>query len=142
MIQTIIPILCPFIAILGGFAYVRFNDYYAAPAKFRITVIAEICSIYPTINNWPQSEEAFFKSAFPDLNVAVAEFRYFVPSYRRRAFDYAWLRYYCTYPEQNTNQIYHHYTAFQDNGETASQAQEIRNRPFHSNVSKLSPFFM
>ena len=140
MIQLTIPILCALFTILGGLAYVRFNAYYAASAKFRSAVIAELSSIYPTINNWPQNEEAFFKSAFPNLKVAVAEFRYFVPWYSRRVFDNTWLRYYCAYPEQNTNQIYHHYTAFQDNGETASQAQEIRNKTFHSNVSKLLSF--
>ena len=118
----------------------RLNEFNAASAKFRTAIIAELGTLYPIITNWPQNEDAFFKAVFPNLKDAVTEFRNFVPWYRRRAFDNAWLYYYCAYPEQTTSQIYHHYMAFQDNGETASQAQEIRNKTFHANVSNLLYF--
>ena len=136
-----LTIFCALIAILGGFAYVRFSAYYTASAKFRSAILKELDVLYPIITQWPKSEDAFFRAAFPNLQTAVAEFRHFVPWYRRRAFDNAWLCYYSAYPKQTKEQIYHHYMAsFDPHIDTQQIATARRDKTFHDNVSSLLSF--
>lgn len=102
------------IAILGAFAVQRFVAYRNASVKFRAAVIAELKSIYPLPVSWPQNIDGFLRLAFPALQSAVAEFRPFVPSWRRRAFDQAWSQYRNAYGREVDAQVYHHYIAFDD----------------------------
>ncbi|WP_148207852.1 hypothetical protein [Methylotenera mobilis] len=127
---------------VGYVAYLNFrlNEFNTASAKFRSAIIAELGTLYPIATNWPKNEDAFFKAAFPNMQAAVTEFRHFVPCYRRRAFDNAWLRYYCAYPERK-EECYHHYMAsFDPSVDTQEIATARRNKTFHANVSKLLSF--
>lgn len=128
---------------VGYVAYLNFrlNEFNAASAKFRAAVITELGAYYPIhTTDWPSHVDAFFKAAFPNLQSAVTEFRHFVPWYRRRAFDNAWLCYYSAYPEKTKEQIYHHYMAFYGVGETQQEGEARRNKTFHDNVSNLLSF--
>lgn len=112
-----------------------------ASIKFRSAILAELDALYPIATVWPKNEAAFFKAAFPNLQIAVTEFRHFVPWYRRRSFDNAWLCYYSAYPKDTKDQIYHHYMAsFDPLTETQEIATTRRNKTFHTNVSNLLSF--
>ncbi len=61
-----------------------------ACSTFRSKVLAELGAIYPTPGNWPTDIDTYLRAVFPSLQVAISEFRPFVPWWRRRAFDRAW----------------------------------------------------
>ena len=126
----------------GYVAYLNFsiNNFNVASVKFRSAILAELGALYPIPTVWPKNEDAFFKDAFPNLQIAVTEFRHFVPCYLHRSFDNAWLCYYSAYPKDTKDQIYHHYMAFHDIGEMQQDGEARRNKTFHANVSNLLSF--
>lgn len=74
----------------------RVNAYRAASVKFRSSVLLALRGLYPHPTSWPRDEMAIdhvLRTAFPALQVAVAEFRPFVPPWRRGAYDKAWRSY-------------------------------------------------
>ncbi|MEK7842055.1 MAG: hypothetical protein AAB197_05210, partial [Deltaproteobacteria bacterium] len=67
-----------------------------AAAKFRDTILTELKGLYPIPSDWPKDFNVFdckLRQAFPNLQVAVTNFRPFVPRYWRWAFDRAWFIY-------------------------------------------------
>jgi hypothetical protein len=72
------------------------------------------------------------ESVFSDLQIAVEEFRPFIPWYRRWLFDRAWRSYRYAYKEEGGYQCYHHYMAYSDNPDPKGQ--------FKRNVDKLLSF--
>jgi hypothetical protein len=86
-----------------------------ASVKFRQTVLGLFSGWYPLPVNWPDDIDRSLRIAFPTLQAAVAEFRPYVPWWRRRAFDRAWFRYRCGTGREIDLQNYHHYIAFDSN---------------------------
>ena len=117
----------------------RHSRKVSASASFRAAVVAELGRIYPVVINWPEDMDTFLRSAFPNLQGAVFQFRHFVPWWDRWRFDRAWLRFYCAYPGKMDEQCYHHYLGFYDKG-THRQAVGQREALFHKNVRHLLSF--
>jgi len=86
-----------------------------AAANFRAAVLAVLNGVYPLPVKWPDNIDHFLRSAFPALQATVAQFRPFVPRWRRRAFDRAWYNYRSASGQENELQAYHHYIAFDSN---------------------------
>lgn len=93
----------------------RQSRFKAASAKFISEVHSAFSGLYPHSVNWPENIDAKLRSVFPTLSAAVAEFRPFVPWYRRWFFDRDWFRYRCSTGRQIDVQCYHHYMAFGSN---------------------------
>lgn len=108
----VFTIVAAFMTIVGAFVLQRRSAFRNASVKFRAAVLKELSSIYPLPANWPEDIDGFLRAVFPRLQVAVAEFRPFVPRWRRRAFDCAWSRYRNTYGRAEDIQVYHHYQGF------------------------------
>lgn len=104
----------------------------AANASFRVKVLTELGSIYPVPASWPEDINSHLRAAFPALQVAVAEFRPYVPWWRRWRFDKAWFCYHCSTGRKVDAQVYHHYMAF--------SSQPDPKAMFHKNVSRLLSF--
>jgi hypothetical protein len=128
-----------FAALLGSWALFhvwKLNARRAASTKFRSAVLKALSGLYPLPTDWPNISAAIeprLKAIFSELQIAIAEFRPFIPWYNRRAFDQAWLRYRNAYSDREEReadyQCYHHYMAFDDNPEYKEQ--------FRHNVDKL-----
>lgn len=104
----------------------------AACIAFRAAILAKLGAIYPDSYKWPDDIRSFLRDAFPALQIAVSDFREFVPWWRRKAFDLAWQRYYGNTPDQNEPHLYYQYMAFDDN-------QDYKTI-FHDNVKSLLSF--
>lgn len=85
-----------------------------ACADFRAAISAALVGLYPEPSDWPSNIDSHLRQAFPALQTAVTRFRPFVPWYRRRGFDRAWLRYRSAYERKVDVQCYHHYIAYDD----------------------------
>jgi hypothetical protein len=117
----------------------RVNRRAAACAAFRSAIAKELGSIYPIPNAWPKDIAGFFKPRFDSLQTAVQLFRPFVRD--KAAFDVAWLRYYCAYPDKWQEQCYHHYmSAYDPKIGTQEGADRKAKTEFHNNVSRLLAF--
>jgi len=110
----------------------RSERHASACAQFRSKVLSELSALYPTPAYWPENIVGHLRQAFPNLQIAVAEFRPFVPWWRRHAFDRAWFQYHCSTGRAVDSQVYHHYMAFAD--------QPSPKETFHRNVSRLLSF--
>jgi len=86
-----------------------------AAATFRAEVLAVLKGLYPLPLEWPADITHALRKAAPALQSAVAQFRPFVPWWRRRAFDRAWFRYRSGSGREKDLQNYHHYIAFGSN---------------------------
>lgn len=109
--------------------------YATACSNFRASVLHALDGLHPHHAGWPRDGLAIdpmLRSAFPALQAAVAEFRPFVPWWRRRAFDGAWFLYHCSTGRPVDTQVYHHYMAF--------SGQPDPKATFHANVSRLLSF--
>jgi len=108
---------------------------------FRTAVLNELGSIYPNPAVWPRDVDAFLRSHFTALQIAVENFRPFVPWWNRWRFDRAWFRYRCATGRKVDIQCYlHYFDAYDSRTETQSQATARVKDLFHSNVSKLLSF--
>ncbi len=105
------------------------NRRAGACDAFRAAVLGKIAGLYPAATNWPENIDDYLRRIFPDLQVAVARFRPFIPWYKRRAFDRAWLCYRSAYLREIDVQCYHHYIGFDDQPDPKST--------FRDNVDRL-----
>jgi hypothetical protein len=103
-----------------------------ATAKFRASVLSALNGVYPLPFVWPADITQFLTNAAPQLQIAIHEFRPFVPWWRRPAFDRAWLRYRCGTGREADIQNYHHYIAFGSNPDP--------KETFRRNVASLLDF--
>lgn len=110
----------------------RKNRVAAASTQFRAIVLRTLVGLYPSPVDWPDDIDAHLRHIFPDLQVAVAEFRPFVPWWQRRSFDDAWFRYRSSTGRKIDIQVYHHYMSFSDQPEPKDT--------FYMNVSRLLSF--
>jgi hypothetical protein len=93
----------------------RQNARRDAGAKFRVAYLSALSGLYPLPTNWPDDIDHFLRGVFPTLQSALAEFRPFVPFWRRWAFDRAWFKYRCGTGRPIDLQNYFHYMAFGSN---------------------------
>ena len=136
MSETIlITILIAFISAFIILYVNRLNYYRSAANKFRDKIFTIFKGLYPNPVDWPENR-AFIVNIlidkFPELDSAVAEFRPFIPFYKRWLFDRAWFRYRCSTGRKIDTQCYHHYIEFGSNPGYKDN--------FHRNVSKLLSF--
>ena len=103
-----------------------------ACAVFRSAVLSELGLIYPKPAVWPENIDVFLRSHFTALQIAVENFRPFVPWWNRYSFERAWFRYRCSTGRKVDVQCYHHYMAFGDNPNYKAI--------FYANVSFLLSF--
>ncbi|MGB8339565.1 MAG: hypothetical protein WCD07_12930 [Burkholderiales bacterium] len=74
----------------------QLNAYRTASAKFRAAVLTALEGLYPVPANWPMEAgriNIILREAFPALQIATAEFKPFVPWWRKRSFENAWYIY-------------------------------------------------
>ncbi|HAI94419.1 MAG TPA: hypothetical protein DCM36_06850 [Xanthomonadaceae bacterium] len=117
--------------------YIAYRNNYksrraAAGAQFRAAITNALTGLYPLPAKWPANPERELQAAFPAIQAAVAQFRPFVPWWRRSAYDRAWLTYRSAYLREIDVQCYHHYIAFE--GQPDPQAT------FKKNVGRLLGF--
>ncbi|MCQ8116997.1 hypothetical protein [Methylomonas rosea] len=103
-----------------------------ACVAFRAAVLSELGSIYPNPAEWPKNIDAFLRSHFTALQIAVENFRPFVPWWKRWLFSRAWFHYRCSTGRPVDIQCYQHYVDFGDNPN--------HKAIFYANVSRLLAF--
>lgn len=111
------------------------SRYANACSAFRSSVLTTLNGLYPHQASWPSDSSAIdpiLRAAFPALQAAVAEFRPFLPWWRRSAFDRAWFQYHCSTGRSIDAQVYHHYMAF--------SSQPDPKETFNANVARLLSF--
>lgn len=135
-IQIFATIAASLVAALIGiwalFHVGKLNARRTASIKFRAAILATFSGLYPLPTEWPNDIDQRLCSIFPELQIAIAEFRPFVPWYCRWAFDHAWSRYRNAYGRDADYQCYHHYMAFGSNPDPKGQ--------FRRNVDLLLSF--
>ena len=67
----------------------RKNRIAEASIVFRRKVLAELEGLYPATQHWPENIYPRFSSSIVKIENIATEFRYFIPFYRKRAFDTA-----------------------------------------------------
>lgn len=92
----------------------RKNIFNSAAKEFVDTIHMELKEIYPSPANWPEDIDYYLRYRFDNLSEAVGKFRRHLPIIKRKSFDEAWFRFYCsTGREVDINcQVYHHYMSF------------------------------
>jgi hypothetical protein len=103
-----------------------------AANKSRATLLLLFNGLYPLPANWPIDIDHVLRGVFPAFQSGVAEFRPFVPVWRRWAFDRARFRYRCGTSWEIDLQNYRHYIAFGSNPKAKVN--------FKRNVDKLLSF--
>jgi len=89
-----------------------------ASAKFNSEVLNILSGLYPLASNWPKNInelDVLLRSAFPNLQIAVEEFKHHLPWYKQIHFNRAWSRFRNAYGRKQDIQCYHHYMAFESN---------------------------
>jgi hypothetical protein len=74
----------------------RHNAFRNATITFNTKILTELEGLYPIPSNWPDDKmmiDKILRNKFPKLQSAVAEFKKFLPWYRRKSFDRAWFIY-------------------------------------------------
>ncbi len=131
------------IAILGAILCACFVAYLSwrsnskarranAGSIFRAAVMLELGSIYPNPPEWPKNIDNFLRERFTNLQIAISNFRPYLPWWKRMCFDRAWFHYRCATRRKVDIQCYHHYMAFGDNPNY--------KKNFYDNVSHLLSF--
>jgi hypothetical protein len=124
----------------------------AASEKFRNIFLTELIGLYPVPTNWPSDVNGIdrvLREIFPKLNAAVAEFRHFIPWYRRIFFDKAWAFYrlgedgiQMNKMGGNEQQCYYQYMPFSGSGiingkEISHDTTKTYKETFRKNVDNL-----
>jgi len=98
---THIPQIAGFLIMAAVGAYLtEFNSRRSrlavAAEKFRNAIALELKGLYPIPSKWPKDSNMInyqLRQAFPNIQIAVTNFRPFIPWYWRWAFDRAWFIY-------------------------------------------------
>jgi hypothetical protein len=97
----------------------RLNRLGIASTTFRNTILTELKGLYPIPSDWPKDINMLdqrLRQVFPSLQIAVANFKPFVPWYWRWIFDRAWRIYRLGKDGREIDrQLYHQYMSFSDN---------------------------
>lgn len=119
-----------------------------ASAKFNSAVHNILAGLYPLPSNWPKniSElDAAFRSIFPKMQIAVEEFKHFLPWYKCTFFNRAWSRFRNAYGREQDIQCYHHYmpfisTSIVNGKEVTVDTTKTYKETFKHNVDSLLKF--
>jgi len=93
-------ILAALIAALLLFQIHRHNAFRSASEKFRNIIYKELEGLYPTPVKWPDPEHKIIyilKDKFPQIEIAVAEFRIHLNHFKRKRFDEVWNAFHSDY---------------------------------------------
>jgi hypothetical protein len=93
----------------------RRNRFATASAKFHSDILAILSGLYPLASNWPKdinTLDAVLRLIFPKMQIAVEEFKRFLPWYKKIFFNHAWSRFRNAYGREQDIQCYHHYMPF------------------------------
>ena len=128
------------VGLVGGFLllYVhRKNARRTASAKFRAEFLKVLSGLYPVATNWPSNIDSHLRQIFPALQLVLAEFRPYVPWYKRRAYDRAWFVYRLGRDGRDIDQqMYHQYMGFTSPGTPPIDPKQT----FRANVKRLLDF--
>ncbi len=124
----------------------RLNRLAAASANFRNVFLTELKGLYPIPSDWPKDINELdqrLRKAFPGLQVAITNFKPFVPWYWQWTFDRAWHIYRLGKNSREIDQqCYHHYMPFE--GVSVINGKEIRydntktyKETFKNNIDNL-----
>ena len=117
----------------------------AASAKFNSDVLIILSGLYPLPSNWPENINelnAILHTAFPKMQIAIEEFKRFLPWYKQIFFKRAWSRFRNAYGREQDIQCYHHYMPFSGMSIVDGKQEEHDNTKtykdnFRHNVDKL-----
>ena len=108
----------------------RHARYVIACATFRAAIDRELSSASTV---WPDDVNVFLRFRYPALLSAAQEFYHYVPWWRKRGFDRAWLCFYNANPDGYDHQCYDHYIEILSNERPLPNVRAI----FHNNVNRL-----
>jgi hypothetical protein len=129
------PIAGALITVLASFYVWKWKARRDASQKYHASLLKAFSGLYQLPTEWPSGGtniEQRLRKVFPELQVAIEEFRPFVPSKKRSTYDEAWSRYRNAYGRPVDYQCYHHYIAFSSNPDPKGE--------FRRNVEKLLSF--
>ncbi|MFA4873671.1 MAG: hypothetical protein WC659_07145 [Patescibacteria group bacterium] len=104
----------------------RLNRLAIASTAFRNTILTELKGLYPIPSDWPKDTNVLdqrLRQVFPNLQIAVVNFRPFVPWYWRWTFDRTWRFYRLGKEGRDIDQQY--YGQYQ-NGESTTVINDVR----------------
>ena len=123
----------------------RLTRLAAASIKFNSEVLNILSGLYPLPSNWPKDINELdyvLRAAFPKMQIAIEEFKYFLPWYYKIFFSRAWVRFRNAYGRKQDIQCYHHYMPF--SGSSVVNGKEVRydntqiyKETFRNNVDRL-----
>jgi len=145
MIHWINPL--PFFTALLYFFGKKRDRRAEACQNFRSAFLHELEGLYPLPTNWPKGTgiEPTLRKAFPVLQAAIAEFRFYVPDDQKNAFDLAWRDYRCLTKREVDAQDYTHYMNMASEAFDGTTGQTFRSKTdgksnLKRNVDRLLEF--
>ncbi len=72
-------LIAAFIGVWALFRVWKLNARRAASVKFRAAILTAFSGLYPLPTEWPNDIEQRLRSVFSELQIAIAEFRPFIP---------------------------------------------------------------
>lgn len=117
-------------------------EWRAACSRFRESVHEQLGSIYPSPAVWPRNISSYLKNRFVPLQKAVGEFRHYLPSDQKAAFDKAWLNYHCQPGRgvaRNGENYAHYLDAVVKKSDGSKVVQDGKNT-FKQNVNAILSF--
>ena len=121
-------------------------EFRQASAGFRSAVLSALRGLYPTASEWPERKLdiiGVLERRFPELQIAVAEFRPYLPWFRRWTFDRAWRVYRLGKDRREIDGQYYwqyipHVSDYVKNGRPVHEDNEARFLDdFKANVERL-----
>ena len=71
----------------------RRKEFNQAAATFKSKVLSELEGLYPIPTNWPKDINTFLRDKFPRLQIAVNEFKTYLPKNEQAELEKAWFIY-------------------------------------------------
>jgi|SRR5208283_170946 len=123
----------------------RVGRLATASAKFNSDILNVLTGLYPLPSNWPEDInelDTVFRSFFPKMQIAVEEFKRYLPWYKKIFFTHNWSHFRNAYGRDQDIQCYHHYMPFK--GVSIVNGKEITHdntttykETFKKNVDRL-----
>jgi hypothetical protein len=129
------PIVGALITVLASFYIWKWKARRDASQKYHATLLKAFSGLYPLPTEWPNRDsdiDQSLRKVFSELQIAIEEYRPFIPSKLRLSYDDAWSIYRNAYGRPVDYQCYHHYIPFSDNPDP--------KKVFHKNVERLLSF--
>lgn len=118
-----------FLGIAGALATILINYWLnntrdkiarraTAAAKFNSEILNILSGLYPLPSDWPDNInmiETRLRFVFPKMQIAIEEFNFFLPWYKKVLLNRDWSRFRNAYGRNQDMQCYHHYMPFGSN---------------------------